>query len=491
MICVFVVTRGAEPQWKRRPAATSSVLDLTYLGLDVHRDSISAGVLLVGSEIPTVDRIANDEPSVRRLIGKFPDRSRLRVCYEAGPTGFALYRLLSGLGVACQVVAPSLIPKAPGDRIKTDRRDCRRLARLHRAGELTAIRVPTPDEEAVRDLCRTREDMVADLTRARHRLNKFLLRHDEIYRAGSAWTVKHEQWLASRTFAEPALQATFAHYRAVLAARQAELRALESDLAATTAPARSSTPSPGCRPTAASPNSARSPWPARSVTGAGSAAHRHSWPSPVCCPASTPPVRPSAADTSPRPATPTCAPSWSSRPGPTSTGPASAPGCAKPRPPYQPARPPGPGPRNSGLCARFRSMSTRKNVRAVVVTAIARELAGFIWAEMTSDPPPDPNEPRPTDQPVMFTSRSPSTSAAGLPGSRTRRGTAVAVVIPVIALCRDLLDAVQAADPLAAHLVRGTSLRIPDLRFQPANIRVAARRPTLPRRFPPHPARPP
>ncbi len=91
----------------------------------------------------------------------------------------------------------------------------------------------------------------------------------------------------------------------------------------------------------------------------------------------------------------------------------------------------------------------------------------------------------------MFTSRSPSTSAAGLPCSRTRRGTAVAVVIPVIALCRDLLDANQAADPVAAHLVRGTSLRIPDLRFQPANIRVAACRPTLPRRVPPHPARPP
>jgi transposase len=129
------------------------------------------------------------------------------------------------------VVAPALIPKAPADRVKTDRRDCRRLARLHRAGELVAIRVPSEAEEAVRDLCRARADMVTDRTRARHRLSKFLLRHDRIWRDGEAWTLKHERWLTGQRFDDPALQATYGHYRAVLAARDAELAALEADLA--------------------------------------------------------------------------------------------------------------------------------------------------------------------------------------------------------------------------------------------------------------------
>src|SRR5207237_9330903 len=113
---------------------------------------------------------------------RFQEPRALRACYEAGPTGYELHRLFTSLGVRCQVIAPSLIPKAPGDRIKTDRRDARRLARLHRAGELTAIRVPSLAEESVRDLCRARDDAVADRTRARHRLSKFLLRHGVVWR---------------------------------------------------------------------------------------------------------------------------------------------------------------------------------------------------------------------------------------------------------------------------------------------------------------------
>jgi len=106
------------------------------------------GILRPDEVSPDAEKIFNDEASVRRLIDRFADRSMLRVCYEAGPTGFGLYRLLRSMGVACDVVAPSLVPRSPGDRVKTDRRDCRRLARLHRAGELTAIRVPTEAEEA-------------------------------------------------------------------------------------------------------------------------------------------------------------------------------------------------------------------------------------------------------------------------------------------------------------------------------------------------------
>jgi transposase len=130
------------------------------------------------------------------------------------------------------VIAPSLIPKAPGDRVKTDQRDCRRLAGLHRAGELVAIRIPTPTEEAVRDLCRTRGDMVQDRMRARHRLSRFLLRHGQVWRDGKAWTLGHERWLLTQPFAEPALQATYDHDRAVLTSRDAQLEAIQADLAA-------------------------------------------------------------------------------------------------------------------------------------------------------------------------------------------------------------------------------------------------------------------
>ena len=143
-------------------SSIAAVRGLTFLGLDVHRDTISVAVLSPRRDAAEVDRIANDEPSIRRLLAQFPNRRRLRACYEAGPTGYELARLLDRLEVHCQVIAPTLIPKAPGDKVKTDQRDCRRLARLHRAGELTPIRVPTVAEEAVRDLCRARADMVAD-----------------------------------------------------------------------------------------------------------------------------------------------------------------------------------------------------------------------------------------------------------------------------------------------------------------------------------------
>ena len=203
-----------------------------HLGLDVHRDTISVGILRPDQQVPVVDRIPHDEPSVRRLVGRLGDPRRLRACYEAGPTGFELARLLHSIGVRCEVIAPSLIPTAPGDRVKTDTRDCRRLARLHRAGELVAIRIPTVREEAVRDLCRARVDMVTDRTRARHRLSKFLLRHGRVWRGGAtAWTLAHERWLLGQQFEEPALHATYAHYRAVLQSRDAQLDAIEADLA--------------------------------------------------------------------------------------------------------------------------------------------------------------------------------------------------------------------------------------------------------------------
>ncbi len=202
----------------------------TILGLDVHKNTISAAILRPGEDAGDVERISSDNDSVRRLIARLGDPRRLRVCYEAGPTSYELARLLKGLGLSCEVIAPSLIPTAPGDRVKTDKRDARRLARLYRAGELVAIRIPTVAEEAVRDLCRARGDMVIDQTRARHRFGKFLLRHNRIWRGGDNWTMRHQAWIGAQRFDDLALEATFAHYRATLSAREAAVASIDADL---------------------------------------------------------------------------------------------------------------------------------------------------------------------------------------------------------------------------------------------------------------------
>jgi transposase len=174
-----------------------------WVGLDVARDAVAVGVLDGAATLPTVDKIGHDEVSICRLITRLGDRRRLRVCYEAGPTGYELQRLLASMDVACDVVAPSLVPVASGDRVKTDRRDARRLVRLYRAGELVTVRVPTRDEEGCRDLCRLRGAAVFDRTRARQRLSSFLSRRGLVYRAGSLWTARHRSWLRSFPLPKP------------------------------------------------------------------------------------------------------------------------------------------------------------------------------------------------------------------------------------------------------------------------------------------------
>lgn len=209
---------------------SQSSYPVTHVGLDVHRDSISVAVLPPDLEVPEVDRIFHDEASIRRVFTKLGDPKMLRACYEAGPTGYGVQRLLASMGVRCDVVAPSLIPKTPGDRVKTDKRDARRLARLHRMGELTPIRVPSEAEEGVRDLCRAREDAIEDRRRARQRLGGMLLRHGRVYRDGAAWTMKHAVWLESQWFEDRAVQATYARYRAIVSVRDADVQAIEADL---------------------------------------------------------------------------------------------------------------------------------------------------------------------------------------------------------------------------------------------------------------------
>src|SRR5438552_11239029 len=169
----------------------------TWVGLDVHARSVVAGVLDAGSgELRTL-RAPTAIAETAAWLGQLP--APVRVAYEAGPTGYGLARACAAAGIACTVAAPSKIPRAPGDRVKTDRRDAERLARLLRLGELVPVRVPEPHEEAARDLVRAREDARGDLMRVRHRLSKLLLRHGLVYDA-SAWTGAHDAWLRRQRF---------------------------------------------------------------------------------------------------------------------------------------------------------------------------------------------------------------------------------------------------------------------------------------------------
>jgi transposase len=179
---------------------------------------------------PVIDKISADDESVRRLIARFDEPAQVWACYEAGPTGYELARVLRGVGMHCEVIAPSLIPARPGDRVKTDKRDACRLALLFRGSQLSSVRVPTIVEEAVRDLCRARADMIIDRTRARHRLGKFLLRHGRVWRGGDNWTQRHQVWIRAQRFEERALNETLAHHRATLTARDAAVDAIEADL---------------------------------------------------------------------------------------------------------------------------------------------------------------------------------------------------------------------------------------------------------------------
>ena len=212
-------------------SSVASPEGLIHLGMDTSKNTIVVATLLPGEESPVTDRVFNEEEAIRRLVGRFPDRSVLRAWYEAGPGGYELYRLLASMGVACQVVAPSLIPKGGSDKVKTDKRDSRRLARLGRAGELTPVRVPSAAEEAVRDLARARAVVLDDRKRARQRLIAVLMRHGRIWRGASYWTAAHRAWIAAQQFGEPALASAVGHYRAALEVREAELAAIEAELA--------------------------------------------------------------------------------------------------------------------------------------------------------------------------------------------------------------------------------------------------------------------
>ena len=186
-----------------------------YIGLDVHKDTIAVAVAMPGRGDPVYrGEIKNQRKSLLRLIRSLsPHGEVLSFCYEAGPCGYGVYREIIDTGHHCEVVAPSLIPRRSGERVKTDRRDAVKLARLHRSGELRAVWVPDEEQEAMRDLTRAREDMKALELKARQRLGAFLLRHGRVYREGkSRWTQRHFRWLEEQRFEHPVQQEVFQEY---------------------------------------------------------------------------------------------------------------------------------------------------------------------------------------------------------------------------------------------------------------------------------------
>jgi transposase len=188
--------------------------NVRFIGLDVHAQTIAVAVAEPGGEVRSLGTIPNRPESVSKLLKKLGKPGELRVCYEAGPTGYVLYWQLTKLGVHCEVVAPTLVPVKPGDRVKTDRRDAEKLARCYRAGDLTAVWVPDAQHEALRDLVRAREAAKQDQLRARHRLGKFLLRHGRRAPEGTtSWTGKHMQWINEQHFEQLAQEQTLLDYR--------------------------------------------------------------------------------------------------------------------------------------------------------------------------------------------------------------------------------------------------------------------------------------
>lgn len=176
---------------------------LTFVGLDVHADTIAVAAVQGREAVRSLGIVPNTPEAIRRILGKLGPKKNLRVCYEAGPTGYVIYWQLVSMGIQCTVVAPSLVPTKASDRIKTDRRDAERLARAHRSGDLSAVWVPDAAHEALRDLVRAREAAKEDQTRAKHRLLKYLLRYGQRASKGTRpWTAAWWQWVRAVTLPE-------------------------------------------------------------------------------------------------------------------------------------------------------------------------------------------------------------------------------------------------------------------------------------------------
>jgi len=228
-----VVPDGPAPSLPHKGRAMPRI-SRVFVGLDTSKLKISVALAEEGrqGEVRFLGEIDNTPEAVRRLVSKLASRhSEVLFCYEAGPTGYGLQRQIAALGHECAVIAPSLIPKRPGERVKTNRRDALTLARLHRAGELTAIWVPDPGHEAVRELVRAREAAMADLRAKRQHLQSFLLRHGRLFPGRKPWTRAHARWLSELVFEHPAQYLVLREYRQAIDDGEARLERLTQQVA--------------------------------------------------------------------------------------------------------------------------------------------------------------------------------------------------------------------------------------------------------------------
>jgi len=216
--------------------SSSTAPSIIYLGLDVHKDSVTVAVLPEGAAAPTrIDKYPNDFAKLRRVFERLAKEGELRACYEASGAGYVLQRAMQAWGYHCAVIAPSLIPTKPGVQRKHDKYDAGQLARLYRAGELTTIRIPTEAEERVRDVVRCRETLQREVVKSRHYILKFLARRGFIYRAGVNWRPAHYTWLrqlagVTSPFA-PEDRLVFGEYMALLEYKLSRRDALDQHIA--------------------------------------------------------------------------------------------------------------------------------------------------------------------------------------------------------------------------------------------------------------------
>jgi transposase len=206
-----------------------------YIGLDVHKDKIVIGMAMSGGQVFIHGKCSSDIrvflKALRKALKKYDlKKEDVRICYEAGPCGFPLARHLLRIGFAVEVIAPSLIPTKSGDRVKTDKRDARKLARLYRAGELTAIHIPDKDDEVIRDLCRARTDAVDDRTRTKQRVGAFLLRNGHHYTGRSNWTEAHHRYLRELVLIDPVQKLILEEYIQALDATIQRVESIEQHM---------------------------------------------------------------------------------------------------------------------------------------------------------------------------------------------------------------------------------------------------------------------
>ena len=203
-------------------SSSAAAHSIIYVGMDVHKDSITLAVLPAAAKNPTrLERLPNDLPKLKRFLDRLARDGELRVCYEASGAGYVLHRALREWGYACDVIAPSLTPKRPGVQRKHDKRDAADLARYYRAGELTPVRIPTEAAERIRDVVRCRETFQREILKSRHYILKFLARRGFVYRKGTNWCTPHRRWLEHLTSEAsplaPADRLVFREYHALLA----------------------------------------------------------------------------------------------------------------------------------------------------------------------------------------------------------------------------------------------------------------------------------